>query len=119
MPFQKIAKVAAQAVKQAVAEKDAPRGRGMAALPAAIMAAIQKGQSGAAPAPRGRGMAGIPAAVMSAVQQGRGASSPEAERKKKIAAAVRKAAGAVARPLTLKKGGVAKKSTVKAKARKK
>lgn len=43
----------------------------------------------------------------------------DAVRKKKIADAVRKAAGAAARPLTLKKGGMAKKSTVKAKARKK
>lgn len=62
---------------------------------------------------------GIAGAIMAATQQAQPATGSDAARKKRISDAMRKAAGAVARPLTLKKGGMAKKSTVKAKARKK
>lgn len=62
---------------------------------------------------------GIAGAIMAATQQAQPATGSDAARKKRISDAMRKAAGAVARPLTMKKGGMAKKSTVKAKARKK
>lgn len=75
--------------------------------------------SSGASAPRGKGMSAIPSAVMRAIQQNQSSAGTDTERKKKAIEAAQKAARAVVRPLTMKKGGAVKKATVKAKARKK